>query len=815
MLNKDLSIAIAGDYFGTMDFAADDILRNEFGRKGDIAGTGSVTITAPNVAVRCAKDDFTWGGRSVRLLNGASDVGRNAQPAGSLFMLRSLPMSRDYADVQISHNFVGEGTAQNPYLITSLGDYKKLENDINTAGEADGYKNKYFRLAADLDFTRFTEIPPIGGNTVLEDEAAMNAFCGTFDGAGHQLIGMKINGGIHSNVGVFGAVDGGTVKNLVKTGGYVVSLGTNTGGLVGRASNGSKIYSCYQTAPVSGSQIEDTAGGIVGVCETGSEITGCYNVGTVNKAFDANKIAEDEMAASVAREQENEVRITVAAEDVKEGAASADSSSEEMAVGGELNTDAPGSSNETAESGEAVSSELFSSSSSPESREEGTSAELRPNTSSEALKDGTSGGETIPEPEEAIPEIDDPFADFDFTGREDGQSAGKYVGGIAGYCDAASELSFCYSLSDACEQVVGKADRELSSDTVSLKTQEELRSEIMVETLNLSSPGAFKAGSGFYPYPWLNQQRYEPGNAVFQGKTIQVSLSGEDFAAIKPEPFTEKGDLTDPYVIDTVGKYKMLADSVMEGNTYRASHFVLGANFDFTGVKNVMPIGGNGLPFCGTFDGRGHMIYGLSFSQQANICVGLFGYVEGAEIINTGIESGSISGGMNVGGIAGVAEDSTIRACYNRASVTARTENAGGIIGNNAGSVVTGCYNTGAITAASGSGGVIGYNADGSVVSFCYSLDLACDSVVGIDLSDPSLTVETGEKEASGSSIPATTDSAVVPEVPEKEPVPLQRTNQRLTNVQMKSRKFVTLLNQYADDAFAYVGGQYPKLLQK
>ena len=316
ILNKDLNITVSSGYFGTMDLASDNSVREEFGRKGDIAGTGSVAITAPNVAVRCVNGDFTWGGRAVRLLNGKSDTGKEANSAQSLFMMRALPMSRNYADIQITRDFVGQGTAQNPYLITSLSDYKKLESDINTAVVPDGYKGKYFRMAADLDFTRFTEIPPVGGNTVLVDEAAMNVFRGNFDGAGHQLIGMKINGGTHSNVGVFGAVDGATIKNLIKTGGYVASLGTNTGGLVGRASNGSKIYSCYQTAPVSGSQVEDTAGGIVGVCETGSKVSGCYNVGTVNKAFDATQIAEDEMAASVAREQESSVQIGVTGEDV-------------------------------------------------------------------------------------------------------------------------------------------------------------------------------------------------------------------------------------------------------------------------------------------------------------------------------------------------------------------------------------------------------------------------------------------------------------------------------------------------------------------
>ena len=141
-------------------------------------------------------------------------------------------------------------------------------------------------------------------------------------------------------------------------------------------------------------------------------------------------------------------------------------------------------------------------------------------------------------------------------------------------------------------------------------------------------------------------------------------------------------------------------------------------------------------------------------------------------------------------------------------------ENAGGIVGNNAGSTVTGCYNTGTVTAAAGSGGVIGYNADHSAVSFCYSLDGVCDSTVGIDLSDPALTTKPAGQ-SSNAGVSATTDSAVSSGESQEELILLSLTNQRLTNMQMKSRKFVALLNQYADNAFAYVGGQYPKLLQR
>ena len=77
--------------------------------------------------------------------------------------------------------------------------------------------------------------------------------------------------------------------------------------------------------------------------------------------------------------------------------------------------------------------------------------------------------------------------------------------------------------------------------------------------------------------------------------------------------------------------------------------------------KSWIPIGG-GIPFNsssihsfkGTFNGNGYLIKGLTITSNANTSVGLFGYTEGAQILNLGVELSTIGIEMELqGGYAG------------------------------------------------------------------------------------------------------------------------------------------------------------------
>lgn len=103
-------------------------------------------------------------------------------------------------------------------------------------------------------------------------------FSGTFDGAGHSIIGVNITSS-GSEQGLFRYLQsGGLIKNLTVVG-TVSPGGTkyNVGGIVG--SNSGSVQDCVFAGIVSG---DTTVGGIVGLnTETGT-ISGCKSRGTVN-----------------------------------------------------------------------------------------------------------------------------------------------------------------------------------------------------------------------------------------------------------------------------------------------------------------------------------------------------------------------------------------------------------------------------------------------------------------------------------------------------------------------------------------------------
>jgi len=182
--------------------------------------------------------------------------------------------------------FGGTGTAGDPYRISTTAHWTSL---IASPGDW----GKSFILTANLDFGG-ANFNPVGNGTTF--------FTGVLDGAGHTLSNFRVRVGqvAIDNVGLFGVVSGGQIKNLgvvnatVRGSSYVGALvgdnngtitscyatgtvtgTTSVGGLVG--SNTGTITTCYATAAVSGTSY---VGGLVGVNFT--TITYCYSAGAVS-----------------------------------------------------------------------------------------------------------------------------------------------------------------------------------------------------------------------------------------------------------------------------------------------------------------------------------------------------------------------------------------------------------------------------------------------------------------------------------------------------------------------------------------------------
>lgn len=185
------------------------------------------------------------------------------------------------------------------------------------------------------------------------------------------------------------------------------------------------------------------------------------------------------------------------------------------------------------------------------------------------------------------------------------------------------------------------------------------------------------------------------------------------------------GTAANPYLISSAEELAGLAVKVNEGNQYKGSYFKL--TVDVRLVKDKLrlwtPIGNKNNMFRGNFDGSGHVVSGLYFSDKNADYVGLFGALGvGGTVSNLGILEGEIYADERVGAIAGYSLG-LIQNCYNTASIPSYGDYVGGIAGYSGGSIVD-CHNAGEIKTKGSSpdyiGGVVGYAGKGTVVG-CYN----------------------------------------------------------------------------------------------
>ena len=162
---------------------------------------------------------------------------------------------------------------------------------------------------------------------------------------------------------------------------------------------------------------------------------------------------------------------------------------------------------------------------------------------------------------------------------------------------------------------------------------------------------------------------------------------------------------------------RLETDVNLAGRTYYTAIIapdVDNSNYDF-----------DGTPFTGVFDGNDHKIVNLTINGGAgNRYLGLFGCMgEDGEVRNLGLEGGSVSGNIYVGGLVGYIEDGRISNCYSTSDVNGYIE-VGGLVGGNDGSI-SNCYFGGSVSG-TGSysdsvGGLVGWNNGNGSVSNCYS----------------------------------------------------------------------------------------------
>lgn len=593
----------------------------------------------------------------------------------------------------------------NTYYIANDTDLKAFRDKVN-AGEA--FEGKTIELTKDISLAE--EWAPIGNGSRNGSTYTDKAFKGIFDGKGKSISNVKITANTtdaNDAIGLFGVVDGGTVKNVTLNVninvannelaggaiGLLVNDGTaekihvtgnvkaadGVGGIVGRMLISGTIKECLNEAVVNAAKDGSGSGGIVGKAYYTAigktmNIQDCENRGSITAAYCAGGIAG--LSAADVSGCTNSGSVTagnhaggIVGEQTNYGAVSGNTNS--AAVIGK-----------TTAAGGIIGWVRYQ-----------TNESAYPNTALITVTGNTNSG--------SIGKGEDGTGELGYGGIVGTLYNQGTVSGNTNNAPTITGGTFAAGIVGG-PQIVND-NKKINETTVTITNN------VTTTTLDKIS------GTNRDLIAWKNDESFVIDNNSGTGWTakigeVQYATLGAALAA------AENGD--------TVKLVK-----------------------DITLAETWTPIGTNENPFKGTFDGQGYTITGLNISSGsyagligvldagtvknvkfASVNISTTGTDVGAavgRIINNGkvenvqVLSGSVSGAKRVGGVVGcIKAYGSVADCSNAATVSATAYNVGGIVGaayyteTGKAMQISGCTNTGAVTSAGvGAGGIVGLSA--------------------------------------------------------------------------------------------------------
>ena len=242
-------------------------------------------------------------------------------------------------------------------------------------------------------------------------------------------------------------------------------------------------------------------------------------------------------------------------------------------------------------------------------------------------------------------------------------------------------------------------------------------STLLIAAMVASSLSVMAAPNGVEQMEEFSETSVETSDESMSDESSEVLKTSVETPA-EPTPDEPNQDDTTPDIVDGIIQIDDEQDLNKIGNH---ANYPLDGDYiltaDITMTENSHPIGKDGAPFIGTFDGDGHVIYNLTIEEEGDN-VGFFGVVsEGATIKNLGIESGIVkSSGSKVGGLVGWAAEATIEKCYYTGKVSSGAVYVGGLIGCSgftgaftSSFIIKNCYHVGNVEGKNSVGGIIGF----------------------------------------------------------------------------------------------------------
>lgn len=572
--------------------------------------------------------------------------------------------------INIGAGFATPGSENNPLFIASKDELLQFRDAVNNGGTyknvagTDGFSGKYIALKAnDIDLSDAIWFP-IGTNTA--------PFKGTFNGNNFEINGL-VTDESSNNQGFFGYLDGATVESL-HIGSGTVKGAENVAAICANANNSTIIRYCTNNASVSGNKT------VAGICAlNNATVSNCINTGFIKPVS-----STVENVGGIVGQNNGTVQYCMNAGLI--GASQG---------GGIAGTNANGASiasclNVVPVTAPAAAIVYVNS---------GTIQECYYD-SQMCAQQGTSTGDNNTTPRQTIQLVGtNVFDDTNWTRR-----SGLYP------VPMGTETSNAASAAAA---------------AVFLSNNETVSGIETIFSAAVENSVIWKGVSG-------SVDAGVDGNfsLLKTGKdTIQATINDKVYkqVAIEVTAVPELGSEENPLLISSLAEFRNFATAINSKTTYKTVDFSdggVGKYILLTADMEVGPwtaIGSKSSPFKGNFDGAFHKLTNINVNATTQN-QGLFGYInDGAVLENISLNSGTVVGIDNVGGILGYAKNAVVRNCTNGANVQGSLVNIGGIAGYMYKTELVSCANSGDITAPSAYsvGGVVGYMEENSTVEYC------------------------------------------------------------------------------------------------
>ncbi|WP_411677985.1 GLUG motif-containing protein [Caproicibacter sp.] len=641
----------------------------------------------------------------------------------------------------------GSGSSSDPYVITSAA---------QLAGVSTGL-GKYYKLGNNIDLSVYSDWTPIGSNTA--------SFTGNFDGDGHTISNLKIGTESEpstlSYLGLFGAINGATIKNL-HVNASIYSSSFDIGGIAGYVSGAASIANSYVTGSISGGSY---VGGLAGnVLSSTATISNSYstanvagssnyiggliggNAGTVTNCYAKGNVSGDSSLGGLFG-QNRGTTINCYAKGNVSGVSNLGGLAGQNS-GTITNCYAVGSVSGTSNVGGFVG---YNSSKIINSYASGS-------VTGNSITGGFAGRNTS--------SVTSGYWNITAMSSGCGSTSGTFAATGMALADMQT-LGFAYALSTNIDDLglTGCVDWKYVNATPVLQGIGDgvATADSTPPTINAYEYQNYTTGkeeihatiyddnSGIAIQKVLAGEHtagdFKTGGTTFTGVTINdltvgtYTIYAKDNAgneAVKVITYSSasgNGSESNPYIITTAGQLAAISTGL--GKSYR-----LGKNIDLSGYTSWTPLGSSSDPFTGTFDGNGYKISNLTNGSlqvpSALSNLGLFGVISNATIKNVSVCAsiyssgdyigalagksnsssisdvytfGTVSGNNYIGGLAGYCNVSTISGSSSGCAVTSTGNYAGGLVGSNAGSgSIINSYSTGNVSGTSMIGGIVGSN---------------------------------------------------------------------------------------------------------